>query len=140
MRHIAVCHFVAEDDPAYEKSRSRKDGYEYLLPESYSADSEVPGYAVVCAPDRMNLVDFKVVKIRAVREMTEQQYEGNLKQVVAVFSTDEYVAAKEKLAKKAALLVQIEKKVAERSKVKALEDIAGSDPEARALLEAFKAL
>jgi hypothetical protein len=134
-RYIAVCRFVEDDEFARQPSQRRD--YEYLLPSGATGDED---YCVVCTADTISIQKMKIVKIKSVKAAVEQDYPGDLKTVVAAFSTRDYIAERTRLAKRKSLLVQIEKKISERSKIAALEALAGDDPEAQALLDALKAL
>lgn len=143
-RFIGLCRFVEEDGEKYgEKSMyghtkaSEKRDYEYLLPEGATGEEK---FAVVSPSNKMTLGGLKIVRITAVRPTTEQEYAGDLKPVVAAFAVAPYLEWTEKLAKRRALMIQVEKKVSERSKIAQLEALAGDDPEARQLLDALKAL
>lgn len=134
-RFIAVARF-AEDDEYVHQASQRKD-YEYLLPVNATGKED---YAVVCTADTISIQKMKIVRIKSVKEAVEQEYPGDLKTVVAAFSAEDYKTERTRLAKRRSLLVQIEKKISERTKIAALEALAGDDPEARALLDALKAL
>lgn len=134
---VAVVRFLDESDAETVKYPSKMKDYEYLLPLGSVGTEE---YAVVSPQVPLTRNSMKVVKIREIRQLADQRHEGDLKPVVAAFSTRGFLEWTERLAKKKALMAQIEKKVAERSKVAQLEALAGDDPEARALLDALRAL
>ncbi len=137
-RFIAVARFTDEDEEnSYGHRGKAARDYEYLLPESATGSEK---FAVVTPSSRTTLGDMKLVRIKEIKSVAEQEFPGDLKPVVAAFDTDEFLVWSQKLAKRKSLMVQIEKKVSERSKIAQLEALAGDDPDARMLLDALKAL
>jgi len=82
----------------------------------------------------------RIVEILEVKPAREQDYDGRLKPMVAAFMTANYMAEMERVARRAALMKRAEAKVAELSKISALEAIAGNDLEAREILDELKGL
>lgn len=142
-RKIVVVNYYDENEDVmgqYTGLRAnRTKNYEYLAPEGATGNEK---FAVVCVSSKISQKKdgLKIVKIVEFRELTTQQFEGDLKSVVAVLDTDAFERDETRRAEKKALLSKIEKKLSERTKITQLEALIGDDEEAAALLAAYKAL
>ena len=143
-RKIVVVSFkmsCEEDGTHFTRSTSMgAQEYEYLAPEGATGEEK---YAVVVCTKDGKIRDsgsLKVVRVLAFRELVNQEYDGELKSVVALVDTSAYLKSEDVRVQKRKLLAQIEKKISERSKLSQLEALADDDEEAKALLAAFKAL
>lgn len=127
-RKIALIHFQDDDNK----------GYEYLLPEGVG---EVTHAVIMSSPRASNSTGMKVLKIRAVKDLLDKDYHGDLKPVVAAFNIGAYEFELNRQKRR----LNIEKEINKRLESKGLLDKIRSmglldDPEISKMVEEYKNL
>jgi hypothetical protein len=83
---------------------------------------------------------FKVVRIKCIKPMTEQQFFGTLKPLVAVFDAQEYIANLERTQKLCRLEVCMQERAERAEKIARMKALAEHDPDMAEMVREYTAL
>lgn len=135
---IAVCKFPPVDTGTHVGRGSNT--YEYLIPVDTPKEH---GFAVITRADNAKKVtadNMRVVAITETKPLMDREFDGKLKHVVATFSTDGYAGLVERQRKKESLMVLMQARLEEASRLAAFEALSEKDPELKKLVDEFKKL